>query len=183
MIPTQDDVINVVKLNGLVIDEATGEILEAPDGWQGDLLEHVIRAGVHANAQRREWERTYNVYRHAAGKKLDERGLARFHSETAGRAGFTTQLRRSASAEGVNELVETGKLPKRLVQAVLATAVTLDPTKLEKMANYLEAAGKKRHAEAIRSLIDEKVVRFVTIDQPRESAPAFERSTRRSRES
>lgn len=169
---------SIAKIDGVIIDELTGEVLEYPDGWQGDLIDHLIRAGVDAKYQARDWDRAHDMYRFALGKMLNLRGIERYASNRAGQVVLRHQTRRSATLATLDRLIASRKIRKLTGAAIIARCLeSFNVEQLEALASSIEASSPKE-ARAIREeLIETKITRFIQLDAPKRTAPRIYRST------
>jgi hypothetical protein len=165
----------VVRVGDLVIDEQTGEILEYPDGWQGDLVEHLLRMALFAKQQQKEWDRQHDLLRFALGKKLEERNLERFGSPV-GRVAFRQRDTRLATVERMMALAKRYQWPRTIVAGVMTCAKTFDPGKLEALAANFDQQGRKAVAKVLREdLIEVRTTRYVQVDPALQDAPRLDR--------
>jgi hypothetical protein len=67
--------VNTVEVEGLLIDEDTGEVLDWPEGVTGDRFEWIKSRMIEANAQKTRWDQLCGYYKQALGRMLDEMGV------------------------------------------------------------------------------------------------------------
>lgn len=164
---TSPDIIEAVRLNELLIDPESGEILDERDIGI-DVLALQLKD---AQEQTKSWEQAVALLKLAIGKKLDDANVKA--SETPfGVACWRVQNRRSAKAESIAAIAKQFGLDDDQQAALYACARDLDPKKLDGLRGWnadLESA--------VDALIEEKTVSYVLLQPLRKQAPKLERET------
>ncbi len=164
----------VVKIGDLLIDLATGEVLEWPPGLRGDRIEYLIQQLVEAQRAVRLWQDAVNAYKVALGRCLTDAGLISMHT-SAGVATWRTRTLRRGRPERVEEVAARYELNREQVANIWACASALDAKKLAALA---EVGVIPR--EAVDDLVDVTVSRFVVVTPARPAPPTIERGRRNS---
>lgn len=159
------DIVEAVRLNELLIDPETGEILSEIDIGI-DVLALQLKDG---QEQEKAWAASNALLKLAIGRKLDDANVKA--AETPyGTATWRVQNRRSAKAEGIAALAERHGLDDDQQATLYACARDLDPKKLDGLRGWnadLESA--------IDELIESKTVSYVLLQPLRRVAPTMER--------
>jgi cobalamin biosynthesis Mg chelatase CobN len=168
----------VVKVDDLAIDEQTGEILEYPDGWTGDLIDYLAQREEYASQQSKEWKRSQDMLRFAIGKMLRERDIEAYTTRYGQSIKLRQTTRRSATFDRLQSLMNRKRLPATLCRSIAQQlAATFDVDGLKRLAANLEANGSTVHAQIIREeLIEEKVTRYIQVDPAKAEAPTMIRT-------
>lgn len=170
------DLVQAIRLNELLIDPDTGEILSETDIGI-DVLALQLKD---ATEQKKAWEQAEALLKLAIGKKLDDANVKAVETPY-GVACWRVQNRRSAKADRFRELCEEYRVDCEWERRVLATtATTLDPKKLDgHLAAFINPMSPEDEAlrNAIEEAIEEKTVSFVLLTPLRKAAPKLERET------
>ena len=162
-----------VRLNNLLIDEETGEILSETDIGI-DSLAHQLKD---ATEQRKAWEQAEQLLKLAIGKKLDDANTKA--AETPwGVIGWVVQARPSAKFDRLEQVAGEFGLVEEEVSALMECGRDFDVKKLRELQKMLVG---KPHSEmlvqAINALIEEKTVAYVQLRPLRKVAPRLDRVT------
>lgn len=106
----------------------------------------------------------------AIGRKLDDANL-KSAVTPSGIPTWRTQVRKSASASGIDDVCETYGISDERRAQLYACADKLDIKKLQALGREV---GNDAMLQAILDLIEEKVVSFVLLQPLRRSAPKLE---------
>lgn len=165
---TQNDLREAVRVNELLIDEDTGEILSETDIGI-DVLALQLKDG---QENEKAWAQHNTLLKKAIGKKLDDANVKA--AETPwGIACWRVQNRRSAKAESIDAVRDD--LHRDEVAALYQCARDLDPKKLDVLRK--EAMTSDALEAAIDTLIEEKTVSFVLLQPLRKTAPKLTRES------
>ncbi len=162
----------VIKIGDLLIDLATGEVLEWPRDLRGDRIEYLIQQLVEAQRAVKLWQDAVNAYKVALGRCLTDAGLISMHT-SAGVAAWRTRTLRRGRPERVEAVAARYELNREQVAAIWACASALDAKKLAALAE----AGVIPH-EAVDDLIEVTVSRFVVVTPARPAPPSIVRGRR-----
>lgn len=151
---------DVYEVNGVVVDAATGEILES----DGDPIERIIAAGLEAKQQIDTWERYARAMKAAADSMLT---TDRPKVQTvAGVAKRITRKNRRAPVTLIPTVVRDFELNERQVASIYECARELDPKLLDVLATQQVVPG-----QVIDMLITESISTYVQFDPIRKMAP------------
>lgn len=168
MTQTDTEIINAIRIDEILIDPETGEILSEQDIGI-DELSLRLKDG---QEQEKSWAAHNALLKKAIGKKLDDAGVKK--AETPyGVATWRTQARKSASAERLEFVMGEFGLEEREVQAIWECARDFDPKKLETLRGMFSSQLDK----ALDALIEEKPVSYVLLQPLRRVAPRLEHET------
>ena len=156
-----------IVIDGLIIDEETGEILDLPDG-AGEPIAYLTARALAAKSASDEWERVYNIMRHSLGKLLKDAGLERLATEY-GTPGWRSRKVDKAVLERLPEIVKAHELNAQQTALIFSCASTLNVGRLEslKMTGAMPP-------DAIEELIERGSTSWVQIDKPRPLPPRVE---------
>lgn len=140
---------DLIRIDGLVIDPDTGEVVEWPDGWAGDRIEHLLAAYHEAALNLDGWQARIGQLKAALGRQLEDRDL-RSLSTALGTVRWVAPVP-SLRPLGVKELREV----------------------------VVERYGFEEGAALLADLVREQATRpYVRVDKPAAPAPAIERVQR-----
>ena len=171
----------VVRVDDMLVDPETGEILEGADD-----LDSLTQRLVDAQAQIKAWEQAVALYKSAIGRKLDLLNI-RTAETPFGIPQWRTQTRRYGKADRVLHAKQRFGLIDADVEAIYACASALDPKKLDELRDEFlsdaPAGFDSAHADpadlsllrAIEFLIDEQTISYVLVAPLRKAAPAIEK--------
>lgn len=157
-----------IKIDDLVIDEETGEILETPEGI-GDPLEWLTHRANEANAASNAWKAASGMYKKAIGELLNQAGVKSMRTQH-GTPGWRGRLTRTGRPERLPEVAKEHELSRAQENAILACAKTLDAKLLDDLENVPK--------EATRALIDESETSWVQITPSKPTPPEIEKVQR-----
>lgn len=163
---TDNETVTAIRVDDLLIDPDTGEILSEVDPGLDGLAMRLKDAG----EQRKAWEQAEAMLKSAIGKKLDDANL-KSAVTPSGIPTWRTQVRKSAHAARIDEVCEKYGLNDVLRMKLYECAGTLDVKRLHELG---QDANTDALLEAILDLVEEKVVSFVLLQPLRRSAPKLE---------
>lgn len=163
---TDNDTVTAIRVDDLLIDPETGEILSEVDPGLDGLALRLKDAG----EQRKAWEQAEAMLKSAIGKKLDDANL-KSAVTPSGIPTWRTQVRKSAHASRIPEIREQFGLDDSSVNALYSCARDLDPKALN---DYKRGSIEPNFVDAIDALIEEKTISFVLLQPIRRSAPKLE---------
>lgn len=171
-----------LRVDDLLIDEETGEVLEWPPGWSADRLAVLIENHEFADRQMKQWDKTKRAYKLALSRMLDELGVKSTSADT-GRAtwvadGVTSRSPAANVRKAVNlELLTDEQATELLIEA----AKELDPKLVaqwvnDQVAKFPDASMESWAARALTVLIDESPRSgYVRVTPAARPAPTIER--------
>ncbi len=165
-----------VRLNDVLIDPDTGEILSEHDIGIDTLAMQLKDA----TEQKRAWEQTEQLLKLAIGRKLDAAN-AKAAETPYGVATWRVQVRRSAGAARFREMAAEYGLDDECARDIISAAASaLDPKLLDSFTNASLLEGEddlpaKQVRSAIAATIEEKTVAYVLLQPLRKAAPRIER--------
>ena len=170
---TTPETATATRVDGLLIDEETGEILEG----DGIATEQLQLNHIAAGDQEKDWKATKQAYGRALQRRLDEAGTRALNTdsgrtwEVAG--SVTLKARASAVLEAKSLELMNDAQAERLL---LAAAKELDPEIVQ--AHIADIAGENEglRRQLRRQLIDEQPRSgYVQSKAPKRDAPKVER--------
>ncbi len=168
-LPEVEDSGGLIRVDDLVVDVTTGEVVEWPRAVRGDRIEYLVHQLVEAQRAAKLWQEAAAVYKAALGRCLTDAGLTAMQT-SSGRVAWRTRVLRRGRPERVETVAAPYELTREQVGAIWACAATLDAKKLSALA----AAGAIPQ-EAADELIEEQVSRFVVVTPARPAPPRVER--------
>lgn len=154
---------NVVSLDGLLLNDVTGEITAMPDG-AGDRMEYLALKKLQAKRNIEGWQQAIALYDQAVDRLLTQAGVKSVKTPY-GTLSWQQQTRESASAERLRQFISQMEPP-------LADELTLWRTlakTLDAKSVRLSALLKDDEKELLIERKDTKA--YIRLDPPRTAAP------------
>lgn len=156
-----------IKIDDVVIDSETGEILEMPPGFSGDQLEWFVVRARQAREQEQTWKAAGGYFRKVIGGLLTQAGEKTIRTQH-GIASWRGRQNRKADPARLEGVAAEYELDADAVTSILSTAKTLDVKRLDELKAIIDP-------EAIDALITEDPTEWVQVDAPRLAAPKIEK--------
>lgn len=167
---SRDDGVSAIRIDDLLIDEATGEVLEWPAGMRGERVEYLTRRCVEAQAAMKAWEVAYNAYLAALGKMLTDAGV-RSIKTAWGTPSLRSRTDRRGRPERVPKVAARYELSPQQVQAIWMCASALDAKQIQALAD-----DGVLPPEAADDLIEVKTFTWVVVMPAKLEPPLIERT-------
>ena len=162
-----DERAQVTRIDDLIVDEDTGEIIATPEEVRGDRLDWTIQRGREAMEQIKAWEAALRAYKAAAGALLERQDLARYHS-AAGLAETRSRTTRTVDRATFEEVALAEEWePSAIERLTLRAATKLDP---DIVAEHAAALAER--------VIEIKTSTWTQFGATRKAAPKVSRVTR-----
>ena len=163
-----------VRIDDLLIDETTGEILAAPAGLSPDRLDWLIAQGLDAQREEKSWTAAKGAYGSAVRRLLADAGLTTYRCDYGGASVRSRRTRRS-SAERVAAVVSACDLQPEQLAAIWRCAKELDPDKIQALV-YQDVIAQ-RVAEGL--ITHGRSRPWTQFTPPRRAAPRIARTAAR----
>lgn len=150
----------IYDVNGVVVDAATGEIIES----DGDPLERIIAAGLEAKQQIETWEKYQRAMKAAAGSMLPANEKRR--DTISGTVKRIARNDRRAKPDELPRILADFELTRDQVARIYECAKELDPKLLDALVASGDIPGNVADL-----LITVKEITYVQFDPIRKQAP------------
>ncbi len=155
---------NAVKVDDLIIDEDTGEILEMPKGVSGELVEFLtFREGELARGES-AYKQARFLIKLAIKRELEKLDLKSLQTQH-GRPVIRSRTTRKGVVERIHHVVVEYELGSEQVIDIFACASALDPKKLE----------SSLPPEVAEALIEEKTSEWLQVSPVLKEPPVVEK--------
>ena len=162
---------DAIRIDDLIIDEETGEILQLPVGI-GDPLEWLTFRAADAGAAEKAWKAAAGMYKKAIGELLNQAGVRSMQTQH-GTPGWRGRTTRTGRPDRLPKIAEEYELTRRQKNAILACASELDAKRLDELLRKDLIPREVRDA-----LIDESGSSWVQISPAKPAPPEIERVKR-----
>ncbi len=160
---------SAVKVDDLIIDEDTGEILEMPKGVSGELVEFLtFREGELARGES-AYKQARFLIKLAIKRELEKLDLKSLQTQH-GRPVIRSRTTRKGKVERIDGVVERYELNRTQVALILDCASALHVIDLDKLAQMGTVP-----REAIEALIEEKTSEWLQVSPVLKEPPVVER--------
>ena len=160
---------NAVKVDDLIIDEDTGEILEMPEGVSGELVEFLtFREGELARGES-AYKQARFLIKLAIKRELEKLDLKSLQTQH-GRPVIRSRTTRKAGIARLYKVIAKYELSKEQVEQIIACAVTFSPDGLDFLADNDIIS-----REAIEALIEEKTSEWLQVNPVLKEPPVVEK--------
>lgn len=132
-----------VEIDGLIVDDETGEVLRVPPEHEGaDQLELLQRNWHDANEQEQTWKAQKEIYRRALQRYIDDHGGERATSRFANSTWVAPTVTHKAPAENVLKARQAELLDdERAADLTISAAKELDWKEVERwLSGYTDGA-------------------------------------------
>lgn len=170
------DQVRAVRVEDLVIDADTGEILSERNVGIDELCLR-LKDG---QEQEKNWKAHNGLLKAAIGKKLDDNNVRKALTPY-GTAAWQTRITKSAPVQGLKSLAERYGLTDVDIETLAECVAQLDPKKLDQLRREEITAGQDDDVEtnadlvaAIDDLIQEKASHYVQLWPLRRDAPVLQ---------
>lgn len=166
----RDGVPRAIRVEDLVIDADTGEILSERNVGIDELCMR-LKDGAE---QEKNWKAANGLLKAAIGRKLDDDGVRRALTPY-GTASWQTRMTKSAAVPGFQDLATRYALDEIDIESLSECVSSLDPKKLDRVrAEAIEDGTAPNLVAAIDDLIQEKASHYVQLWPLRRDAPVLE---------
>lgn len=166
---TADHQVNAVRVEDLIIDEDTGQILEMPDGVTGDLVEFLTYREVELARGESAYKQARFLVKLALKRELEKLDLKSLQTQH-GRPVIRTRTTRKGLVERAAEVIDRYELSHEQSDAIFDTATSFDAKKLD----FLADTGVFPR-EAIEALIEETHSEWLQVSPILKEPPVVER--------
>lgn len=169
---TQHDTIdhqpNAIRVNDLIINELTGEVLELPQN-AGDKAEFLTYRLVELQNDERAYKQAIVLVKLALKRELESLDLKSLQTQY-GRPVIRSRTTRTGKMERVRHISGDYELTNEQVVTILGCAASLDARQLDALAEYGTVP-----REAIEALIEEKTSEWLQVSPILKEPPVIER--------
>ena len=164
---TQDHEPKAMKVQDLIIDESTGEVLELPQN-AGDKAEFLTYRLVELQNDERAYKQAIVLIKLALKRELEKLDLKSLQTKY-GRPVIRSRVTRTGKVERMPDVVHSFELSQRQMDFIYATAANFDVKKLEQLAEGFVPR------EAIEALIEETRSAWLQVSPILKEPPVVEK--------
>ncbi|MEE9149963.1 MAG: hypothetical protein V3U27_21505 [Candidatus Tectomicrobia bacterium] len=163
-----DHQVNAVRVEDLIIDELTGEVLDLPEN-AGDLIELLTYRLTTLQESERAYKQAIVLLKLALKRELERLDLKSLQTQY-GRPSIRSRTTRKAGIARLYKVMAEYELSKEQIEGVIACAVTFDPDGLDLLAD-----SDIIPREAIEALIEETTIEYVQVAPVLKEPPKVEK--------
>ena len=160
---------NAVKIDDLIIDEDTGEVLEMPKGVTGELVEFLTFREVELGRGESAYKQARFLVKLAIKRELEKLDLKSLQTQH-GRPVIRRRVTRKGQMDRLETVARNHELTREQMEFILWCASSLDAKRLESLDSVPR--------EAIEALIEEKTSEWLQVSPVLKEPPVVERIVR-----
>ncbi len=162
---------NAIRVNDLIIDEDTGEVLELPEN-AGDLVEFLTYREVELARGESAYKQARFLVKLALKRELEKLDLKSLQTQY-GRPVIRSRTTRKGKVERLGDVERDHELTRGQVIQILFCATALDPKKLDELAASPEWG--RDFGLAIEALIEENTSEWLQVNPVLKTPPVVEK--------